>query len=285
MNTEEVKAIVNELQDKLALDEGDILKLIKVFNHEMLGNVEGPNCTDWNVCSNNCCGIMIDIPDLLARKYIDKNHLQSIEIRRGDIFTWKLNINRITSKCCFFSEEIYGCQIYVDNLDLRPPQCAVYPAGYFEGTNKCKSGAGPWLIKSIRKGKDRKKLMEIFKNYCLDERACMKGILLENIPSLLGEKFAEKLGEVAPSSVAGILDTVEGFEPLPAGGRSFSFKRFCEEEDSKCEQEFLQCKNVCKGASKAFIQFLLKRLPTYIQENDMKEEYLLLELKKIKVKS
>ncbi|MFX0099549.1 MAG: hypothetical protein ACFFCS_08200 [Candidatus Hodarchaeota archaeon] len=284
MNVDELRAFVTELKKKVSLNDEDIYKLVRVFNHEMLDNVDGPNCTDLEVCSNNCCGIMIDIPDLLARKYIIDNHLKS-EIRRGDVFTWKLDINRSTSRCYFFSEKLNGCQIYVDNLDIRPPQCAVYPAGYEEGATKCKSGAGPWLVKNIRKGKECKELMEIYKNYCLDERERMKETLLKSIPSSLREKFAGKLETAPPSSVAGILDTLDGFEPLSAGGKSFSFKRFCEEAKPDCNKEYLQCENVCKEASQAFNRFLLARLPLYIRENDMKEEYLLLELKKIEIKS
>lgn len=285
MNTDEIIAFLKELETKESLTAGDILKVVRVFNHEMLGNVEGPNCTDWNICPNNCCGIMIDIPDLLARKYISRNHLKPEEIRRGDVFTWKLDINRSTSKCCFFSEEIYGCRIYVDDLDIRPPQCAVYPAGYHEGAKKCKSGAGPWLIKSIRKGKACKKLMEIFKNYCLEERARAKDTLLERIPYSFGQDFKEELEKKKPSSIAGILDTVNGFIPLPARGMSFSFKMFCERGKPNCNKDYLECGNVCEEAGKEFIRFLLERLPIYIQEKDMKEEYILIELKDVKAKS
>ncbi|MBN2152817.1 MAG: hypothetical protein JW839_15305 [Candidatus Lokiarchaeota archaeon] len=274
--TARIQQLASTLGAKADLEEGEALKLIATFNHEMLGNVEGPDCTDRSVCTDNCCSIMIDIPQLLARRYIERAMLGPGDVRRGDVFAWKLNVRQETNRCAFYSPSLHGCRIYVDDLDARPPQCAVYPAGYTAGAAACKAGAGPWLVKDGATGAACESLMGVFKRYCLAERDRLKHDLVRSIAGALEGRFMLLLGGVSPSSVSGVKETWDGFEPLPAEGRSFSFKQFC---DPGCGTAFLECEEACAPACNRLLGFLKRAMPAFIARRDMKEEYTFMELK------
>lgn len=271
-----IDQLVSNLETKATLDDEDVFCLIGTFNHALLGNVDGPNCTDRSICNNNCCSIMIDIPHVLAKKYIDEGWLAPGDVRRGDVFAWTLNVRQNTSKCVFFSPELYGCKAYVDHLDTRPPQCAVYPAGYAAGAERCKAGAGPWLVRDAATGAACERLMGVYKRYCIVERDRIKRQIVAAIPGALEGHFSRLLADTSPSSIAGIKETWSGFEPLLAEGRSFSAKQFC---DAGCEIPFLECKHPCHAAASKLVTFLEGTLPAFIESRDMKEEYTLLELK------
>ena len=276
MNAEELKVFVDKLEGIDELQDAEIQELVKILNSCMLGNIIGPDCTDKDVCKDNCCSIMIDVPYILAEKYIDKGYLKPNQLRRGDIFAWKLNISAETDKCVFFSPEIFGCEIYLTNLAIRPPQCTVYPGGYIAGKKSCKGGAGPWKIIDVEVGQLCKKLMEIYKTYSLEERESFKKKLIKDIKSRM-QNLKAKCKKVPPKTIVGIQDTWDGFIPLEAEGRSFAFKKFC----GGCEMEFMNCNNVCDRAADEFIEFLLNILPIYIEQHDMLENYLIMELKRI----
>ncbi len=275
MNTP-IEQLASSLEAKANLEEGELFTMIATFNHGMLENVEGPNCTDRSICKNNCCSIMIDIPHVLARRYIEQERLGPGDVRRGDVFAWKLNVRQDTSKCAFFSPALYGCRAYVDDLDIRPPQCAVYPAGYATGAAVCKAGVGPWIVKDVATGAACERLMDVYKRYCLAERDRVKQELVGTIPRALDGRFMHLLGKVSPCSVVGIKETWDGFEPLLAEGRSFSFKQFCE---VGCSKAFLECQQACAAASNRLLDFLKRTMPTFIADRDMKEEYTIMELK------
>ncbi len=270
--------LARSLEAKAILEEGDVFTLIATFNHGMLGNVDGPNCTDRSICNNNCCSIMIDIPHVLARKYIERERLGPGDVRRGDVFAWTLNVRQDTSKCVFFSPSLYGCRAYVDDLDTRPPQCAVYPAGYTTGAATCKAGAGPWTVKDEATGAACERLMGAYKRFCLAEREQVKRDLVASIHGALGGRFIQLLGQVNPCSVVGIKETWDGFEPLLAEGRSLSFKQFC---GRGCSTAFLECNRACAAASDRLVDFLNRTLPAFIAGRDMKEEYTFMELKEV----
>ncbi|MHA1717702.1 MAG: hypothetical protein ACTSXP_18825 [Promethearchaeota archaeon] len=274
----ELESFVKSLENKEALAEYDIFKLINIFNNTMLSNVDGPNCTDRKLCLDNCCNIMIDIPHILAREYIEKNLLSPLDLVRGDVFAWQLNVKPETNRCCFFSDEIYGCTLYVEKLHLRPPQCAVYPAGYVEGAKSCKSNLGPWIVKDARVGELCRRMMNLYKSYCIHEKERIERELIENIPNLFDENFKDSLCSMPPSHITGIKDTWMGFRPLDAEGRSLSFKRFCMLGKTNCHVEFLECQNVCEQVANIFIKKLIEIMPSYLRNHGMKESYLILEI-------
>jgi hypothetical protein len=276
MNRAEIDDVANALETAVELDDAAMFPVIGMFNRAMLGNVDGPNCTDRETCNNNCCSIMIDTPRFLAQKYIDASRLRPADLRRGDAFSWKLNVNDVTGKCVFFSPKLYGCQMYVDDLDARPPQCAIYPAGYTTGAIACKAGAGPWIVKDEMLGASCERLMALYKNYCVAERERDKDALISNVVSMIDTRFVRLLGGTCPSGIAGVKDTWDGLEPLLADGKSLSIRMFCIDG---CPTGFLQCDCMCEGASRAFADFLKDVLPAYIAARDMKEEYTILELK------
>ncbi|MHA1794400.1 MAG: hypothetical protein ACTSVI_17320 [Promethearchaeota archaeon] len=285
MNVDSLKAVLKEMLDKKdqgELSNQDMFKIIDVFNHSMLDNVTGPNCTDRNVCNDNCCGIMIDIPHFLAEKYIMEGYIKSDDVRRGDVFAWILNIHEDTDKCCFFSEDIFGCQIYVDNLSIRPPQCAVYPAGYVEGASRCKANAGPWIVKDQEVGKICEGLMNIYKDYCINERETIESSMLKNINLYIDDGLMEKVTSFAPSMIVGIKDTWDGFDVLKAEGVSLSYKEFCDKASPGCTVDYRACKSACAASANLFIDFLKKTLPIFIQERGIRENYLLMDLKSLK---
>ncbi|MHA1683444.1 MAG: hypothetical protein ACTSUE_21070 [Promethearchaeota archaeon] len=282
MGLEDINSFLEYLESKEHVNDEDMLELIGIFNKEMLSNVDGPNCTDATVCDDNCCSIMIDIPDFLARRYIDLHHLNAKQVRRGDAFSWVLNVDEDTSMCCYFNPRINGCQIYLDDLSLRPPQCAVYPAGYTEGSLGCKSNAGPWVVKNKDIGNACKELMEIYKNYCLNERKRIEEEFISSLSELLDGSFDVDDCDEKPSGIAGVRDTWDGFQILHAEGKSLSFKRFCDELGGigmqGCKQSYFECDRTCKSAFALFIEFMKETIPVHVKIHGIKENYSLMEL-------
>ncbi|MEJ2252257.1 MAG: hypothetical protein P8Y97_21665, partial [Candidatus Lokiarchaeota archaeon] len=54
------------------LEGYDIIDLIEEFNSLMSSAISGPNCIDKDVCRGDCCSIEIDIPKVLAKRYIEE---------------------------------------------------------------------------------------------------------------------------------------------------------------------------------------------------------------------
>ena len=142
------------------------------------------------------------------------------------MFAWKLNVSPLTGRCVYFSPEIYGCQIYVTALDLRPPQSAIYPAGYTTGAAACKA-AGPWIVKDREKGAACEKLLHVYRDFCLAEREYCKQELVSSIDTQLRGHFAELARTLPPSRIVGVKDTWNGLEPLEAEGISLSMRQAC----------------------------------------------------------
>ncbi len=265
------------MTSKQSLDDRDVLEMASTFTPEMLGNVDGPDCTDRATCANNCCGIMIDVPGALARHYIRKGYLEARDIRRGDAFAWKLNVNPGTGRCVFYDPAIHGCRIYIEDLASRPPQCAIYPAGYTNGTEKCKAGAGPWIIRDKEKGMACEHLMSVYTANCVREREAVKSHFINDTRAFLHPEFQAMIRESKPSTIAGIQDGWTGLEPMTTNGLSFSVKSLCEALD--CKEDFLGCERACDRLAGELVEFLLETLPGFVETNDLKEVYSILELK------
>nr|MDO8118104.1 hypothetical protein [Candidatus Sigynarchaeota archaeon] len=203
MDSREILELAQRMASKEKLDDHDLLSIVSLFNSEMLGNVDGPDCTDRETCKNNCCGIMIDIPSVLAGQYIAKGYLRDKDIRRGDAFAWKLNVHPGTGRCVFYDPSIHGCKIYVDEIGLRPPQCAIYPAGYTTGAKACKAGAGPWTINDKRKGEACESLLKVYIAACVGERDKYREAFINDSSASLHPAFRDTLRDVKPSRIAG----------------------------------------------------------------------------------
>ncbi|MBD3188104.1 hypothetical protein GF325_14805 [Candidatus Bathyarchaeota archaeon] len=277
MSRDEVESCLDAWRDRTDLSKDDMFHLIKIFNRAMLSNVTGPDCTDRMVCQDNCCSIMIDIPDFLAWAYVEGGYLEPHQIRRGTVFAWTLSVDPVWSDCVFLDRDSRKCRIYVENLDIRPPQCAVYPAGFIKGNQSCKGKAGPWTIIDIHVGNACKELMEIYKMHALREFKMMERSIVETLTARL-KPVMQEIACFRPSKIAGIRDAWEGFTILEAEGISLSLSRICRRVNPKCITPFTTCKSLCNQVASFFEENIPNALATIIQEDGMKEKYLLKDL-------
>lgn len=262
--------LVGRMEQGSGDDERAVLEFIATFNEVMLGNVDGPDCIALGTCKDNCCGIMIDVPDVLARTYVERGLLGPGGVRRGDTFAWKLGTRDDTGRCVFYDPVSRGCTIYVKDLATRPPQCAIYPAGYTTGAAACKGGAGPWRVRDVTTGEACERGMQAYASWCLREREAIRASLATTIGARITASIERATPAPPPSAIAGIMDTWDGHAILPAEGRSLAFKRFC----TGCDAGFLECKAACPAALERFAGFMTGGIGRCLRDPDgLRETY------------
>lgn len=267
-----------------AEDEKSLLSIIKEFNKIMSSSVEGPNCTDPDICHADCCHIKIDIPKLLAEYYINIGVAIPGNFVRGDIFSLKLAVDPRNSKCIFYGKNINGCSLH--KTLMKPLHCWIYPTGFSnapseakiiseDGTISCKRATG-WKVTNEEKAQDASKLLQKYVKFC------MKEFENENSPARIKKrlkKIKEKFNLYSPKSIAGIKDVWDGFEPLLAEGISLKLKKYCEATCSvETDSFYMECENTCHEIALKIFENLLDDTLNFISKNGAKEFYTFFEL-------
>ena len=243
----------------------------------MKSAIEGPNCTDPQICRGDCCSIKIDVPKILAEEYIKRGYAGRSDFIRSNIFAFQLRFNEKTGKCFLFDKEINGCLIHKSGI--KPPQCWIYPTGFSNPDNneiKCKKSSG-WKIINIMKAKDAEELLQKYIFLCnieakkelrlIRERLGHKGMRNSKLKFKL---LKEKLMSIAPSHLGGFKDLWENFGLLPAEGLSLQMKKFCfiyNSRRSYLSDNFLNCNKICEVVANKLIEFLKLNLYPYIKNN------------------
>ena len=261
-----------------------ILGLVNEYNTLMKEAITGPNCIDPQVCHADCCHIMIDIPKLLAEYYIQKGYARKEDFCRGDLFSFKINVNSSNSKCIFYNKELNGCSLH--KTMHKPPQCWIYPTGFTndpgeekkfadDGSIKCKI-AGGWKIIDAKKTTKAKSLFNEYVTYC--EKEFASETVLEKFKTRL-EPLFKSLEECSPKSVAGIVDGWDRFTILKSEGISLKLKSLCDQiSEDTCNCEYMECRNVCNEIIDLLRRDLLNDVSNFTQIRGPKSSYSFLEL-------
>lgn len=261
-----------------------ILGLVNKYNHLMNDAIIGPNCIDPHICHADCCHIKIDIPKLLAEFYIEKGYAEKEDFSRGDLFSFKINVNSTNSKCVFYNKELNGCSLH--KTMHKPPQCWIYPTGFTndpeeektyaaDGTIKCKIAAG-WKIIDSEKTKYAKILFDEYVAFC--ETELSSEITTEKIKNRL-EGFFNSLKNFTPKSIAGVIDGWDQFTILKSEGISLKLKSLCDQISKEtCDCEYMECEHVCYEIIDLLRRDLLKDVSYFIKLKGPKSSYSFLEL-------
>ncbi|MFX1277632.1 MAG: hypothetical protein ACFFAT_21645 [Promethearchaeota archaeon] len=264
--------------------------IIKRYNALMNFAIEGPNCIDPNICRGDCCSIKIDVPKVLAKKYIKRGYATKEDFIRSDIFSFQLRFDEETGKCFLFDKEINGCRVH--NSEIKPPQCWIYPTNFSNLENKeinCKRANG-WKIANSTKTLAAEKLLKKYIFLCQLEARKELGMINERIgknhtkrAKKLIKVLKKKIKETSPSQLGGFKDTWDSFEILPAEGLSLQMKNFCFLNNKECQYQsadFLECKNICDRIADGLIHFLHHRLFDFVKKEgpDSNGEYPLYKL-------
>jgi len=228
----------------------------------MNSSVDGPDCTDPDLCHSDCCHIMIDVPRFLVDYYISSKLAKESDFVRGDVFCFKIAINSKMSRCVFYSRELNGCRIH--RTMMKPLHCWIYPTGFDpnpsddkkfadDGTIMCKKSKG-WRILDEKKALKASKILDKYVNHCREE------FLLENSEDKIKQRLKnirQKIELFAPKSIAGFKDGIYEFEPLQSEGISLKLKKIC---DQFCKNgnnlDYFECKNTCETVAEKVILFL-----------------------------
>ncbi|TFF93775.1 MAG: hypothetical protein EU543_02840 [Promethearchaeota archaeon] len=236
--------------------------LIRSFNELMKDSISGPDCTDPSICLGNCCGIQIDVPKILAQKYIELGYAKKEDFIRSNIFSFKLRFDDKKAKCFLFDPDINGCSVH--HTGIKPPQCWIFPTGFNNKNQniKCKRTDG-WRINDFKKTKKAESLLQKYNQLCFHEAKVEMDKVTERIENSLraSEKMniINKLGSYKPSELGGFQDSWDSIILLPAEGISLQMKKFCLKKNPKCKflpDNFLDCEYICKDVGIALIKFL-----------------------------
>ena len=262
----------------------DILEIIKIYNKLMMSGINGPDCTDPNICQADCCSIFIDVPKRLAKEITHQGLGDENDFIRGDTFAFQLRLDDKTSKCVFFDKKINGCKLH--HTDLKPPQCWIYPTNFdnFDNNNiKCKKAEG-WKIIAPEKVKKAEALLKLYNSWSQAEYVKeMKKIKQRLKNKLDGKLLEERLQEIKPSEFAGFKDSWNYFTILEAEGLSLQMKKYCRRFNPKCSllpNQYFKCKNICENVAYKLIEFFTKVLDFYLKKfgSPDKGEYPLIRL-------
>ncbi|MFX1303951.1 MAG: hypothetical protein ACFE9X_11410 [Promethearchaeota archaeon] len=248
------------------------------YNFLMRSAIDGPNCLV--VCNADCCSIKIDVPKILAKKYIEKGYATKEDFIRSDTFSFKLRFDEEKAKCFLYKKEMNGCSVH--NSGIKPPQCWIYPTNFSNPECKeisCKRANG-WKIVDSEKTKEAEKLLKYYIFLCqLEAKKEIKNIKNRLNKSSSENNLRNLLKEIPPSQLAGFKDTWDYVMPLPAQGVSLQMKKFCSEYNKNCDIDFLKCTSVCEKVYEGLLEFLQQILLKYVQKNpDSEGEYSFLKL-------
>jgi len=243
----------------------------------MKSAIEGPNCTEPQICKGDCCSIKIDVPKILAEEYIKRGYASRRDFIRSNIFTFQLRFNEKTGKCFLFNKEINGCLIHKSGI--KPPQCWIYPTGFSNPNGNeisCKKSSG-WRIINIEKAKAAEKLLKKYVFLCHIEAKKELRLIRERLgykdsrnSKMKFKLLKEELMSIAPIHLGGFKDSWDNFGLLPAEGLSLQMKKFCFLHNSKCNylsDNFLSCNKICEVVANKLIEFLQLNLYPYIKNN------------------
>lgn len=275
---------------KLFAQNNYFWSIIKRFNNLMKTAIDGPNCTNPNNCSGNCCSIKIDVPKVLAEEYIRKKYAHKEDFNRSNIFSFQLRFDEISGKCFLFDSKINGCKVH--NSGIKPPQCWIYPTNFSNPSNNnisCKKLSG-WKITDFKKVEEAEKLLENYIFLCKLEEKKERSQICKRLGKLsLKEmdanagKLIHKIRESPPSKLGGFIDVWDQFNILSAEGLSLQMKKFCLNYNKNCNflpDNFLECKNICDKVAHQLILFLNRIILKYINKYglDIRGEYPLIKL-------
>jgi hypothetical protein len=265
-------------------------KILDRFNFLMKESIEGPNCTNSEICRGDCCSIKIDVPKVLAQWYIDNGYAEETDFIRSNIFSFHLRFDLNTGKCFLFDKHKNGCIVH--NSGRKPPQCWIYPTGFFNSSNdtiSCKK-VGGWKIKNLEYTKEAEKLLKKYVILChgeaLEEQTKIKERLKYSI-SMEKQKnnksLPSSLKRISPSKLGGFKDSWNSIKYLSAEGYSLQMKKFCERFNNDCEflkTNFLDCEHICDKIITKLIDYLNYYILDYIRNKgaDPEGEYPLFKL-------
>lgn len=269
-------------------------QVVTQFNDFMKSAIEGPNCTDPQICRGDCCSIKIDVPKVLAAEYIRRGYAEIHDFIRSNIFSFQLRFNEKTGKCFLFDKRINGCSIHTSGI--KPPQCWIYPTGFSNPENKeinCKRATG-WKIIDLHKAEKSDHLLQTFiflskleakKELNLIRKRLNKSDTRKTHNQLYS--LRNELRKIAPSRLGGFKDLWEFINILPAEGLSLQMKKFCFLYKKNCihlEEDFVNCPNICETIAAKLVEFLQDNLFLFIKKDgaDINGEYPLYKLFKFK---
>jgi len=251
-------------------------EIVKRFNFLMNTAIEGPNCIEK--CHGDCCSIMIDVPKILAKEYINRGYARPSDFIRSDVFSFKLRFDDKKAKCFLYDKNINGCLVH--NSGIKPPQCWIYPTNFSSQKNitvNCKRAKG-WKITDPAKSKEAGVLLKYYIFLCqLEAKKERKNIRKRISNSLIENHLKKLLQNSAPSQISGFKDTWDHIATLSAEGFSLQVKKFCSLEKN-CS--FLECKSICDEVSNEIINYLRNTLPEFVKEkgSDINGDYPFIEL-------
>jgi Fe-S-cluster containining protein len=252
--------------------------------------IEGPNCIDPKNCRGECCSIKIDVPKVLAEEFIKRDYASVEDFIRSNIFAFHLRFNEKTGKCFLFDLETNGCSVH--NSGIKPPQCWIYPTGFSNLTNKdisCKKMSG-WRVKNTSKAIEAEKILQKYVFLCkLEAKEELKRIetRIASSHQIKDEvgcfNLLNKLKNIKPSELAGVIDKWDYVDTLSAEGFSLQMKKFCMRYNPECKllpNKYFECNLICESISNKLYNFIVNTLYEFIKKNgqDPEGEYSLIKL-------
>jgi len=247
--------------------------LIQSFNELMKDSIKGPDCTDPSICQGNCCGIQIDVPKILAEKYIDLGYATKHDFIRSNIFSFKLRFDNEKAKCFLFNTKQNGCSVH--HSGIKPPQCWIYPTKFDNKTKNisCKMVDG-WRICNFENTARAKRLLDKYNSYCIDEAKNeirkIEDRIENSVKSNSKKNIIKELRQYRPSEIGGYQDSWDCIHVLPAEGYSLKLKKFCKKFNNECEflpDNFFECDHVCKEIANSLTQFFKNHFSQLIENH------------------
>lgn len=252
--------------------------ILRTYNTLMKESIEGPDCTDPEVCNGGCCSIHIDVPKVLAEKYIELGYADKEDFIRSNIFAFKFALDEDNNKCVLFDEELNGCSVH--HTGIKPMQCWIYPTRFSNSRGediKCKNADG-WRIIDEAKIKEAEKLLDQYKFLCKLEKQKELKLIKKRIRRGEKNSLISEIQDFKPSEIGGFRDCWDTVKPLSAEGYSLQLKKFCIKYNPECTylpDSFMECNKICIKIAKKLITFLKKHLFEFIRkrEADVDGEY------------
>ena len=248
----------------------DFWTIIQTFNQLMKDAIDGPDCTNPELCKGDCCSIKIDIPKILAKEYIKRSYAKETEFVRSNLFSFHLKFNEKIGKCTLFDKKINGCKVHYSGI--KPPQCWIYPTNFKneQESIQCKKLPG-WKITDQKKASKAEDLLKYYIFLCkLEARQEIKEIYTRI--SEYRQDLRTRINNYPPSRIGGFQDGWDHLEILPAEGFSLQMKKLCTRYNSKCillPDQFLECEKTCDLIANNLIEILINNIFHILKEEEL----------------
>lgn len=256
--------------------EKELVEICRQINQLALGTIKGPECIKLDICDAKCCKITPDIPMALVKEYIRLFCANKEDFTKSNTLVARIKLNPSTNRCIFYNQGLNGCSLH--SLQLKPPQCVIYPVKLDNKEHRCKKGF-PHEV-SDEKLIQINALFDNFFRLAREEYSRLRK--KENWICNFNDIFLEALKFTPPSKIVGFKDLLGEICTITSQNYALEVINYCNEHP--CERVYEECQGVCDVVGRRILDDFILLYDYYNEKEDSRDEFYLANLEDVRRK-